>query len=126
MVDAVITIPELSGEFESHDEDDNNREGQSNKILVPALYIEFAYTSNDWPAGQEYEVSFAPEVFESKDKLTDDKFSFITRPLQGRIEMSEFGLSVKDKLKQVYVELVFEKTSAWHFQREVSDTFKSL
>jgi uncharacterized protein YfaS (alpha-2-macroglobulin family) len=183
LVDAVITIPELSGELESHDEDGNNLEGQSNKNPVPALYIEFAYTSNDyspeiteqmpsnaapellrntqiastpsimtiqypsvapidliggevktgiklsphktgkwrwgndrtlifipetpWPAGQEYEVSFAPEVFESKDKFTDDEFSFITRPLQGRIEISEFELSVEDKLKQVYIEIAF-------------------
>lgn len=60
-----------------------------------------------WPPGQEYEVSFAPEVFDTEAKFTDDQFSFITQPLQGAIEMSEFELSVEDKLKQVYVEMLF-------------------
>jgi len=60
-----------------------------------------------WPAGQEYEVSFAPEVFDTQDEFSNDEFSFITTPLQGSIEMSEFELSVEDKLKQVFVEISF-------------------
>jgi len=189
LVDAVITIPEVSGEFDSYAEDDTNGDGQSGKPLIPVLYVEFAYTTNrdsseiideippnappelfrntrigqsptatisppimpndhpsvapidligaevktgiklspskpgrwrwendrtlifipetPWPAGQEYAVSFAPEVFNTKDKFIDDEFSFITQPLQGSIAMSEFELSVEDKLKQVYVEILF-------------------
>ena len=60
-----------------------------------------------WPAGQEYKVSFAPEVFDTQDEFSNDEFSFITTPLQGSIEMSEFELSVEDKLKQVFVEISF-------------------
>jgi len=60
-----------------------------------------------WPAGQEYEVSFAPEVFDTQDEFTDDEYSFTTEPLMGTIQMSEFELSVQDKLKQVYVEIAF-------------------
>jgi hypothetical protein len=60
-----------------------------------------------WPPGQQYEVSFAPEVFDTDAKFTDDQFGFITQPLQGKIETSEFELSVEDKLKQVYVEILF-------------------
>ena len=60
-----------------------------------------------WPAGQEYEVSFAPEVFDTQDEFSNDEFSFITTPLQSSIEMSEFELSVQDKVKQVFVEISF-------------------
>ena len=60
-----------------------------------------------WPAGQEYEVSFAPEVFDTTEKFTDDQFSFTTEPLQASIETSEFELSVEENLKQVYVNIAF-------------------
>jgi uncharacterized protein YfaS (alpha-2-macroglobulin family) len=60
-----------------------------------------------WPAGQEYEVRFAPEVFDTQDKFTNDQFSFVTQALTGEIETSEFELSVEDKVKQVYVEIRF-------------------
>ncbi len=60
-----------------------------------------------WPAGQEYGVSFASEVFDTQDKFTDDEFSFVTPLLIGEIEASDFKLSVEDKVKQVYVEMRF-------------------
>ncbi|MFQ3248313.1 MAG: hypothetical protein ACI9O6_000115 [Glaciecola sp.] len=60
-----------------------------------------------WPAGQEYEVSFAPQVFDTNEEFTSDQFSFVTHPLEGQIEISDFELSVEDKLKQVYVEIFF-------------------
>ncbi|MFT5543887.1 MAG: hypothetical protein ACI97K_001386 [Glaciecola sp.] len=60
-----------------------------------------------WPAGQEYEVSFAPEVFDTQDEFTDDQFSFVTTAMRAIIDTSEFELSVEEKLKQVYVDISF-------------------
>ena len=60
-----------------------------------------------WPAGQAYEVSFTPTVFDTQDTFTDDEFSFNTVALTGEITANEFELSIEDKLKQVYVEIQF-------------------
>jgi uncharacterized protein YfaS (alpha-2-macroglobulin family) len=60
-----------------------------------------------WPAGQEYTVEFAPEVFDTQDEFTSNSFTFSTYALQGEIEASDFELAAEDKLKQVYVEMSF-------------------
>lgn len=60
-----------------------------------------------WPAGQEYEVNFAPSVFETKESFSDDAYGFSTQALKGQIEYSEFSLSLDDNLKQVFFEISF-------------------
>ena len=60
-----------------------------------------------WPAGQEYEVHFSPDVFDTQDKFTSNEYSFTTAALTGNIVSSEFELSVEEKRKQVFVEIHF-------------------
>jgi uncharacterized protein YfaS (alpha-2-macroglobulin family) len=60
-----------------------------------------------WPAGQEYVVSFTPEVFATQDAFTSDQYRFMTQPLLGEITASKFELSIEEQVKRVFVEMAF-------------------
>lgn len=60
-----------------------------------------------WPAGQLYEVSFSTNLFDTQDTFTNDEFSFVTHPLEATVGTSEFELNIENKLKQVFVEILF-------------------
>ena len=60
-----------------------------------------------WPAGQEYSVSFSPEIFDTDTEFTDYEYQFTTPSITVSLETSEFDLSVEEQLKEVWIEYSF-------------------
>jgi uncharacterized protein YfaS (alpha-2-macroglobulin family) len=60
-----------------------------------------------WPPGEEYEVSFAPEVFSTSDEFASDYVKFTTVPLSASLEAAEFNLDPETQEKRVYFDFNF-------------------
>jgi hypothetical protein len=58
-----------------------------------------------WPAGQEYEITFSEQVFETQERFTDHSFTFFTPELEGQINLSEFTLNAQLSENQVTSEI---------------------
>lgn len=62
---------------------------------------------NEWPAGQEYEITLDPDYFSNQHDFVSEEISFVSPSLEVVSSELEFELEASENLKQVYAWIEF-------------------